>query len=539
MSSQDSSSPTPQPQTPPKLKSATPGGEPVGFAEPQVSLVGAGPGDPRLITLRGVERLRAADVVLYDYLVNAELLEHCRADAELVCLGRHGRDRIMSQAEINSRMTAAGLAGKRVVRLKGGDPAVFARFGEERDALEAVGLTYEVVPGITTALAAGSHAGIALTDREHASAVALVTGHERDEQEGTKLDYAALAAFPGTLVFYMGVTNAAEWTGALIAAGKPASTPVALVRRCSWPDQSTLITTLGEVAAALRDTKLRPPVLTIVGESVAGRSQHSWFSERPLFGRRILVTRPVEQAGAVRTQLRELGADVLLQPAIEIGEPEDWSPVDDALRDLSRFDWMAFSSVNGVRAVVGRLRHLGLDARALAPVRLAAIGPGTAECLSEFQLRADLVPQVFRAESLAAELVAEVARGRKRFLLIRASRGREILADTLRAAGGEVTQVVAYRSTDVAAADPEIAASLAAGKVDWVMVTSSAIARSLAALFGDDLRKAKLASISPITSATLRELGFEPTAEATEFTLAGVTAAILKAEAGEKFVVRG
>lgn len=501
------------------------------IAEPQVSLVGAGPGDPRLITLRGVERLRAADVVLYDYLVNAELLEHCRPDAELVCLGKHGRDRILTQEEINTRMTAAGLAGKRVVRLKGGDPAVFARFGEERDALEAAGLTYEVVPGITTALAAGSHAGIALTDRQFASAVALVTGHEKDEQEGTKLDYAALAVFPGTLVFYMGVTNAAEWSGELIAAGKPATTPVALVRRCSWPDQKTVITTLAKVAEVMRERKIRPPVLTIVGETVAGRSPHSWFTERPLFGRKILVTRPAEQAAAVRSRLRELGAEVLLQPAIEIGEPSDWAPVDRALRDLKRFDWMAFSSVNGVRAVVGRLRHLGLDARALAPVKLAAIGPGTAEALSEYQLRADLIPREFRAESLATDLAAEAKQGRNRFLLIRASRGREVLADTLRAAGGEVEQVVAYRSTDVTVPDDEIAAALAGGKIDWVFVSSSAIARSLAALFGDELRKTKLASISPITSGTLRELGYEPAAEASEFTLDGMTAAILMAEA--------
>ncbi|MCE9605962.1 MAG: uroporphyrinogen-III C-methyltransferase [Planctomycetia bacterium] len=500
------------------------------YPQPQVSLVGAGPGDPRLITLRGVERLQAADVVLYDYLVNAELLEHCRCDAELICLGKHGRDRILSQAEINARMTAAGLAGKRVVRLKGGDPAVFARFGEERDALEAAGLTYEVVPGITTALAAGSHAGIALTDRHCASAVALVTGHEQDEQQATKLDYGALAQFPGTLVFYMGVTNAAEWTGALIAAGKPASTPVAVVRRCSWPDQTTLITTLGEVAATMRDAKLRPPVLTIVGETVDSRSTHSWFTERPLFGQKILVTRPTEQATAVRNRLRELGAEVLIQPAIEIGEPESWELVDEALRNLKRFDWMVFSSVNGVRAVMGRLRHLGLDARSLAPVRLAAIGPGTADCLNEYQLRADLVPQEFRAEALAAELAAEIVRGRSRFLLIRASRGREILADTLRAAGGEVEQVVAYRSTDVAAPQAEIAAALAAGKIDWVSVTSSAIARSLAVLFGDGLRKTKLASISPITSAVLRELGYEPAAEATTYTLDGVVAAILKAK---------
>lgn len=499
----------------------------------RVTFVGAGPGDPGLITVRGLECLRQAEVVLYDYLANPQLVGVCRADAELVCLGKHGRDRLLSQDEVNARMVAAAQAGKYVVRLKGGDPAVFARFGEEVAVLEAAQIPYEVVPGITAALAAGSHAGIALTDRRAASAVALITGHEQDGQEGTKLDYAALAGFPGTLVFYMGVTGAEIWTKALIDAGKPATTPVALVRRCSWPDQSTTISTLGEVPALLKTTKIRPPVIAVVGEVIHHRAATSWFTERPLFGRRIMLTRPDEGNGRDEVTIRrlqELGADVVVQPAIVIGPPENREPFDAALGRLAEFDWIVFSSGNGVRAVLRQLAALGRDARAFGRAKLGAIGPGTAEALADFHLRADLVPPEYRAEALAASLVKRIPQGERKFLLIRASRGREVLAEMLRAAGGEVEQVVAYRSTDVARPSEEIAEQLSSDKIDWITVTSSAIARSLAAMFGPNLKRAKLASISPITSATLRELGYEPNAEATEYTLAGVVAAILKAK---------
>lgn len=501
-----------------------------------VALVGAGPGDPGLITLRGVECLAAADVVLYDYLANAQLLEHCRPDAVLVCLGKHGRDRILSQDEINARMTAEALAGRYVVRLKGGDPAVFARCSEEIAALEAAGLRYEVVPGITTALAAGSHAGIALTDRRHASAVALVTGHEQDDQSTSKLDFAALAKFPGTLVFYMGVTSAATWSKQLIDAGMPSETPAAVIRRCSWPDQETHVTTLADVAEMMKRLKLRPPVLTIVGQTVAERSMHSWFAERPLFGKRIVLTRPEDQCLEARRKLTDLGADVLLQPAITIEEPDSSEPLYEVLARLEEFDWIVFSSVNGVDAFMRGLLQIG-DARAIGKARFAVIGPATAQALRNWHLRTDMMPGEFRAEALANALIDTAHRDdagklkatpdRFRCLLIRASRGREVLADMLMADGHAVTQAVAYRSTDVTEPDAEIAAFLKAGKIDWITVTSSAIARSLAALFGDDLRKAKLASISPITSGVLRELGYPPAAEAEEFTLDGIIQAIV------------
>jgi uroporphyrinogen III methyltransferase/synthase len=497
----------------------------------RVYLVGAGPGDPGLITLRGAQCLARADIVLYDYLVNPQILDHASPTAELVCLGRHGRDRIVPQSEINDRLVREATAGKSVVRLKGGDPAVFARAAEEVEALTAAGVEFEIVPGITTALAAGSHAGVPLTHRDVASAVALVTGHEQDGKPQPAIDYRALAQFPGTLVFYMGVTSAPIYTQGLIDGGKSANTPAAIVRRCSWPDQVTLRCTLGTVAQVILEHKLRPPAIVIVGDVVNCEGGGSWFANRPLFGTRILVTRPADQNQTLRDRLQELGADVLTQPAIRIAEPADWSPVDTALSRLDQYDWLVFSSANGVRAVMDRLWSQHGDLRRLGSLRLAAIGPGTREALAQYHLKADLLPTEYRAEALA-EALLEKAPG-QRFLLARASRGREVLAEQLRGAGGRgvagrVDQMVVYRSTDVEHADPEIAKALATGRIDWITVTSSAIARSLAALFGSDLSRAKLASISPITSATLRELGLEPAAEATEYTMTGLVEAIVR-----------
>jgi uroporphyrinogen III methyltransferase/synthase len=492
-----------------------------------VYLVGAGPGDPGLITVRGVECLARADLVLYDYLVNPRLLAHLRPGAEAVCLGRHGQDRIMPQEEVNRRLIEASRAGKSVVRLKGGDPVVFARLAEEISALTAAGIRYEIVPGITAALAAGSHAGVPLTVRECASAVALITGQEDDAKQTSPLDYRRLAQFPGTLVFYMGVTTARRWSGELIAGGKPPETPVAVIRRCSWPDQLCLRCDLGTLPHVLADRKLRPPAVIIVGEAAADASGESWFTARPLFGVRVLVTRPVEQADALARPLEELGAEVLVQPAITITEPEDWGPVDGALAQLAQYDWVAFSSANGVRYFLERLCGEARDIRSLGGTRLAAMGPGTAAELVRWRLKADLAPpDEFRAESLADALAPEAAG--KRFLLARASRGREVLADRLRAAGAGVDQVVVYRSIDVDRPDPQIASWLAAGEIDWVTVTSSAIARSLVKLLGDALRHARLASISPVTSATLRELGYEPSSEAGEYTMEGVVASIVR-----------
>lgn len=504
----------------------------------RVFLVGAGPGDPGLITLRGVECLRAADVVIYDYLVNPAIVEHAPAAAERIRLGHHGAGRLASQQEINSYMVAAAREGKTVVRLKGGDPAVFGHAGDEMAALAAAGIPYEIVPGVTAATAAAGYAAIPITHGDQSSAVALVTGHQRADKT-TPLDYGVLAQFPGTLVFYMGMTSAAEWSSALLARGKSPETPVAIVRRCSWPDQRIVRCTLVSVEQVIAHEKLRPPAVIVVGEVVARAPEVSWFAERPLFGTRIMVTRPRHEAGELCNRLHELGAEVIVQPAIEISPPSDWRPVDDALSRPDQFDWLVFSSANGVRYLLERLLQRGGDARRLGGIRMAAIGPGTADELARYRLRADLVPDQFRAESLADALIAACAFGGTapapstprvpRFLLARASRGREVLSEKLMQAGAVVEQIVVYRSSDVQQAEPEAAAALAAGRIDWITVTSSAIARSLVKLFGDDLRRSKLASISPLTSGVLRELGFEPAVEAAQYTMAGLVEAILGA----------
>lgn len=493
-----------------------------------VYLVGAGPGDPGYITLRGVQCLERADTVLYDYLVNPVILRHAPAAAARICLGQHGQTRVWSQSEINSRMVELAGEGQVVVRLKGGDPAVFAHAAEETDALASHGIPFEVVPGITAALAAGCCAGIPMTHRDCASAAALVTGQENAQKDGPPLDYGPLARFPGTLVFYMGVTTAQVWTTELIRAGKPPETPAAIIRRCSMPDQLTIRCRLDEVADRVAQTRLRPPAIVIVGRVAGLEPTWSWFEQRPLFGQRIMVTRPADQTASLGEQLAEQGAEVIVQPAIQIGPPSDWGNVDAAVAGLGSYDWLVFSSSNGIRYFLDRLLETGYDLRSLGRIKIAAIGPGTSAELERYHLRADVQPAEYRAETLAAALSGD-AHGR-RFLLVRASRGREVLGEQLTAAGGEVEQVVVYTSTDVTTPEPHVVQQLRDGKIDWVTVTSSAIARSLVSLFREDLHHARLVSISPITSGTLRELGFEAAAEATEYTMPGVVDAILRTQ---------
>ncbi len=492
----------------------------------KIYLVGAGPGAPGLITLRGVQCLRRADVVLYDYLVNPQILQHAPSGAARICLGQHGKSRIWTLAQINAKMTKLAMAGQTVVRLKGGDPAVFARGAEEVKAIVELDIPFEIVPGITAALAAGSYAGIPITHREHASAVALVTGQEMTNKPSPKIDYSQLAQFPGTLVVYMGVTTAASWTSALIAGGMPPEMPALIIRRCSFPDQQTIRTSVGQLQTQFSGPdKLRPPAIVVIGDVAALPRTANWFERLPLFGQTVLVTRPIEQAGGLAEPLGEQGAEVLVQPAIEVREPPDWAPADAVVAQLDRFDWVVFSSVNGVHAFMQRLLADGRDLRALGMAKLAAIGPATVKALGKYHLQVDCCPQRYQAEDLAAALCANAAG--KRFLLVRASRGRDVLAQQLAAADGEVRQVVFYESTDVTAADPDIAAALHSGQITWTTVTSSAIARSLAHLFPKDLAKTRLASISPITSATLRDLGFSPAVEAREATMPGVVQAIL------------
>lgn len=500
----------------------------------RVYLVGAGPGDPGLLTLDGARRLQEADVVLYDYLANDALLSHARPDAVRICLGRHGAGKLWTQTQINERMVAEALAGKTVVRLKGGDPSVFGRLAEELAACQAAKVPYAIVPGVTTAVAAGAYAGVTMTDRDRASCVALVTGHERADGDGSNPGlFDRLALFPGTLVVYMGVTTAPTWSQRLIAAGKPADTPVTIVRRCSLPDQQTIHGTLGELPTILAPQRVRPPLVVVIGDVAGAPDAANWFTNRPLFGKTVLVTRPVGQAETMVQRLADLGARVLTQPTIEITPPADSAQLDAAIERLGGYDWIAFSSRNGVNALLGRMAELGHDARAFGTAKVAAIGPATRAALAEWRLSADLTPEEYRAEALA-EALTDDASGSK-VLLIRASRGREVLAETLSAAGATVDQVVAYESRDLEAATPEVLEAIASGQVDWITATSSAIARSAASLLGSAIGSAqtppRFVAISPLTATALAETGYPASAVATEYTADGAIDALLKAEA--------
>lgn len=492
-----------------------------------VFLIGAGPGDPGLLTLRGAELLARCDVVLYDGLSNPDLLRHA-PEAEHICVGKHGQSRIWKQDEIIAETIRHAQAGRTVGRLKGGDPAIFARTSEEVEALTAAGIDFEIVPGITAALAAGSYAGIPITDRRLASAVALVTGHEQPGKSQSTLDWRALASFPGTLVIYMGVTSAADWTGQLLAAGKPPETPAALVRRCSLSDQQTIHCRLDEVVQRLTPaSKMRPPVIVILGPVTQLATTMDWVRRRPLHGQHILVTRPQGQNDELAEPLTRLGATVTRFPVIEIGSPEDQSAVDNTIAALEQFDVIAFSSRNGVQYFLDRMIQLGKDMRRLAGIEIAAVGQQTAAALARYHLRADLVPDDYRAASLAHQL-APTANG-KRFLLIRASRGGDDLRQGLIAAGGIVSEVVAYSHRDVTVADPEVARQLDEGKFDWLTITSSGSAKSLFQLFGDHLLTAKIASLSPVTSDAIRRLGLQVSAEADPYTMTALVDAIAAA----------
>ena len=491
-----------------------------------VYLIGAGPGDSGLLTLRGADLLSRCDVVLFDGLSNREMLRHAPS-ARHICVGKHGQSRIWKQHEIIAEMLSLAQSGLTVARLKGGDPAVFARTAEEVDALKEAQIPFEIVPGITAALAAGSYAGIPITHRKHASAVAFVTGHEEPGKESSALDWEALARFPGTLVVYMGVTTAAVWTRALMQAGKPADTPAALVRRCSYGDQRTIHCTLGEIANELTPpSKLRPPVIAIIGAVADLGVTADWISQRPLLGQTVLVTRPVRQANSLVDLLREQGASVLCQPAIEIGPPDDWCDVDEAIDSLSQYEVVVFCSKNGVDFFLDRLLQRGGDLRSFASCKLAVVGSQTAKALERFHLRADIVPADFQAEALAGELQQQAAG--KKILILRASRGSTVLRDQL-ADVADVTEVVAYQNTDVQQADAEITKSLTDSQIDWVTVTSSASAESLHNLFNDSLGNARIASLSPVTSATLTDLGYDVSAQANPYTMNSLVQAIIQA----------
>ncbi len=474
-------------------------------------LVGAGPGDPGLMTRRSLELIASADVVLYDRLIPPGALDGAGPDAELRYVGKEPGKPAVEQDQINAQLVELGQAGRRVVRLKGGDPFVFGRGGEEAEALAAAGVAFEVVPGVTSGVAAPAYAGIPVTHRDEASAVAFVTGHEDPAKDESALDWEALARFPGTLVFYMGIKNLPLIADRLTAAGRDPGQPAAVVARGTLPGQLTVGGTLADIAERVAEAGIKPPAITLVGPVAALRETLAWLERRPLHGQVVAVTRARAQASELAARLRELGAEVVEAPAIRI------EPLAVDLPDLSRHQLICFTSPNGVRLFFAALDG---DARALAGARVAAIGPGTAAALRERGIEADVVPERFVAEGLLEALAGEDLRG-ARVLVARASEARDVLPDGLRERGAEVDVVALYETV------PEPLEAEALRGATYVTFTSSSTVRFFLASAGTMPEGARIASIGPVTSATLREHGLEPDLEAERHDIDGLVDALI------------
>jgi uroporphyrinogen III methyltransferase / synthase len=499
-----------------------------------VYLVGAGPGDPGLMTARSLALIADADAVYYDRLIPPGALDGARADAELVYVGKQPGVPSVPQDEIGARLVEAARAGKSVVRLKGGDPFVFGRGGEEGEALRAAGVEFEVVPGVTAGVAASAYAGIPVTHRDEASAVAFVTGHEDPEKAGTALDWEALARFPGTLVFYMGVKRLAENAAALIAAGRDADEPAAAIERGTWPAQRTVSATLGTLAEAVGREEVRAPALIVVGAVTARRETLAWLERRPLHGRRVVVTRARAQASGLAGALRELGAEVIELPAIRIEPRLGSAEVREAIASISEYALICVTSPNGAHLLFealagGETQARGisappLDARALAGATVAAIGPGTARALASHGIAAEVVPERFVAEALV-EALAKVEVAGKRVLVARAAEARDVLPDALRERGAEVDVVALYETVRETPGEEAIGAAQTA---DYVTFTSSSTVRNLTEALGDRFpRSAHIVSIGPVTSEAVRGAGLAVDVEAERHDVDGLLAALL------------
>jgi uroporphyrinogen III methyltransferase/synthase len=484
-----------------------------------VHLVGAGPGDPGLLTARALEVIARADVILHDRLIPDTALEGARADAQLVYVGKEGGGASMPQNEIDRLLVEHAQSGAEVVRLKGGDPFVFGRGGEEALVLRAAGIPFEVVPGVTAGVAAAAYAGIPVTQRGLASAVALITGHEDPDKPESAIDWPALASFPGTLVFYMGVRLLPQIAERLQAAGRPASEPVAVIERATLPAQRVVSGTLADIAERAAQASVRPPSITVVGPVAALREELAWVERRALAGRSVAVTRARTQASSLASRLRELGASVLETPAIRMRALPGPPP------DLSLYDLVCLSSPNAVDTLFGRLADAGQDARALGGCTVAAIGPGTARALRERGIVADVVPSRSVAEALVEALAAVPVR---RALVARARDARDVLPDALRAQGAEVDVVALYETLADALSEEH---RELARRADYVTFTSSSTVRFFLEAVGGVATHQRLVSIGPITSATLREHGLEAHVEASRHDVDGLVEALV-ADAG-------
>lgn len=491
-----------------------------------VYLVGAGPGDPGLITVKGLECIRRAEVLVYDRLAGKRLLSFAPRGCEMIYVGKLPDRHTLRQEEINRLLVDKALEGKVVTRLKGGDPYVYGRGGEEAELLVEYGLPFEVVPGITSAIAVPAYAGIPVTHRDFTSSFAVITGHEDPNKNESSIAWDKIATGIGTLVFLMGVSNLPFIVRQLTENGRAPDTPVALIRWGTRPEQSTLTGTLANIVQKVADAGFTSPAIIIVGDVVRLRDTLSWFEKKPFFGKRVVVTRSREQASELSRRIEDLGGEAWEFPVIEIAEPEDFGPMDEAIGRIESYHWMIFTSVNGVDSFFRRMRHHGRDIRDLKGARICAIGPKTRERLEELCLQVEYVPAEYRAEAVLAGLEGKLVPG-ERVLLPRADIARTILPETLALMGAIVDNVVAYSTIRGDGESALLREMLEEGMIHYVTFTSSSTVRNFVELLGADriqklLENVRLVSIGPITSEAARDLGLTIDMEASEYTIDGL-----------------
>ncbi|MBW2505759.1 MAG: uroporphyrinogen-III C-methyltransferase [Deltaproteobacteria bacterium] len=506
-----------------------------------VYLVGAGPGDPGLITVRGKQLLERAEVVIYDYLASKKLLKYVPRDAEFIYAGKRGGVKhTHTQEEINRMLIDRALSGRRVIRLKGGDPFIFGRGGEEIEELVKEGISFEVVPGVTSATAAATYAGIPITHRQYTSTVAFVTGHEDPTKPDSNIAWDKLATGVGTIVVYMGIKNLESITKKVIKYGRDPKTPVAVVRWASTSEQRTVVGNLENIASIVRKNNIKPPSLVVIGEVVNLRDTLNWYENRPLFSKRVVVTRTRDQASELVTLLESYGAECLEYPTISLEPVPSYEVLDQALSELETYHWLLFTSINAVDYFFKRLFQLGRDVRDLKGPRIAAVGRVTAEALASHGIRADLLPEEFTGEGLAETLIKKDVEG-LRVLIPRALKAREILPETLSKAGAEITVAPVYQnvlpaSTPGAHLKEELLTALQEKSIHMVTFTSSSTVKNFVTLLGSGtpaevqqlMSGIAVATIGPITAKTAEKFGMHVDVQPTEYTIPDLVDSIVK-----------
>ncbi len=489
----------------------------------KVYLIGAGPGDPGLITVKGLACVKKADVIIYDYLANERILDHRKPDCELIYVGKQGSRHTLPQAEINELIIKKANEGKIVARLKGGDPFIFGRGGEEAEELADNAIPFEIVPGVTAATAVPTYAGIPLTHREHTASVAFVTGHEDPTKEESKVHWDRIATGIGTLVFFMGMKNLQNIVDNLISNGRNPETPVALIQWGTRTDQRVVTGTLVDIVARVKEARLGPPAIIVVGEVVRLRKKLNWYESKPLFGKRVVVTRSRDQASIFADMLIDLGATTVEFPTIDVVPPASWDELDRALDAIESYQWVIFTSANAVRFFFERLKSSGKDIRCLKGVSICAVGPKTAESIGQYGLKADLIPSEFKAEGVLAALGGESVKGQK-FLIPRAKIAREIIPDKLRVLGADVTVATAYENIRPTSDADRIRKLFQDKKITAVTFTSSSTVHNFVEILGQKeyislLDGVVIACIGPVTAKTAEDYGIKVDIMPKEYTI--------------------